>query len=108
MRSGLVRTRRARQRFGGFAFCIGHSHTIDKGFIPMIMTPEELKKLDTEIAATRAEREKIMLRVKADRITAGKLSAKLRELEQRMPTPKQRRGLVMQAEAAKVALKPRR
>jgi hypothetical protein len=74
----------------------------------MIMTPEELKKLDTEIAATRAEREKIMLRVKADRITAGKLSAKLRELEQRMPTHKQRRGIVMQAEAAKVALKPRR
>lgn len=73
-----------------------------------MMTPEELKKLDDAIAAKRAEREKLMVEVHTKRAQAHKLSEEIRKIEAGMPTPKQRRGIVMSAEAAKVALKPRR
>jgi len=73
-----------------------------------MMTADELKKLDDTVAAKRAEREKLMLTVKDMRAKAGKLSAEIAALETNLPTPKQRRGITMQADPAKVAMKPRR
>lgn len=72
------------------------------------MTPEELKKLDDAIAAKRAEREKLTATAEDMRVKAHKLSADIREMEGKLPSPKERRGIVMQAEAAKVTLAPRR
>lgn len=72
-----------------------------------MMTPDELKKLDDAIAAKRAEREKLMTEAEAKRTQAHKLSEEIRKLEAGVPSPKQRRGITMSAEAAKVALKPR-
>lgn len=72
------------------------------------MTGEDLKKLDDEIAAKRAAREKLMTDAEAMRVKAHALSKDIRDLEAALPSPKQRRGISMQADAAKVALKPRR
>lgn len=72
------------------------------------MTADDLKKLDDQIAAKRAEREKFNQTSVQAKTSAKKLSAEIRELEARMPGPKERRGIHMQAEASKVALKPRR
>jgi hypothetical protein len=73
-----------------------------------MMSPDELKKLDEAVAAKRAEREKLMLTAEDCRTKAHKLSAEIREMEGKLPSPKERRGIVMQAEAAKVTLAPRR
>lgn len=73
-----------------------------------MMTAEELKKLDADIAKLRADREEMMTERERLHGKAKAVSVKIRELEQTLPPPKQRRGIMMPVTPARVGLKQRR
>ena len=72
------------------------------------MTADELKALDEAIAAKRAAREKLALEVEQKRNAARILSEEIRQLEAKLPTPKERRGIRMSVEPATVAIAPKK
>ena len=72
------------------------------------MTADELKALDGAIETKRAAREKLALEVERLRNAARALSEEIRQLEAKLPTSKERRGIVMSVEPATVAVSKRR